>query len=200
MLLHPFPFSPICFMVSFCSFKNSQPLESHVFWFWKNVFSFSWLWRGTLICRLNKSQSKQNNWQFYFYYLIIFNELVLIPKEFRNSWLSVPHQDNTESKSAMFFSESKFSEDTDLQVGLVQEFESIKLVRLKILVCVKGTTNILLEYKEELFICLLICLKNRAIFKLIWFCFTGTTNKAHSKTRSYFLLKPRVEVPLNLVT
>lgn len=60
----------------------------------------------------------------------------------------------------MFFSESKFSEDTDLQVGLAQEFESIKLLRLKILVCAKGTTNILLEclstYKAELFICLLI--------------------------------------------
>lgn len=54
----------------------------------------------------------------------------------------------------MFFSESKFSEYTDLQVGLVQEFESIKLLTLKIFVCAKGPTNILLEclstYKEEL--------------------------------------------------
>lgn len=73
----------------------------------------------------------------------------------------------------MFFSESKFSEDTDLQVGLVQEFESVKLLRLKTLVCVKGNTNILLEclsiYKKRMFVFLLVCFfkKRQVMFKLI---------------------------------
>lgn len=73
----------------------------------------------------------------------------------------------------MFFSESKFSEDIDLQVGLVQEFESVKLLRLKTLVCVKGNTNILLEclsiYKKRMFVCLLVCFfkKRQVMFKLI---------------------------------